>query len=151
MEQNQRYADARATKEISLGPCSCPGTPHVNGDAAVVRTEAGWAEMKSAWGAGQRFHDDGSPFYDEALGDASAIARFTRSWTLVDEIEKGRREIRPITVANVLALDEPTFAALKAHFDSLVEAKGRLPNGSGAPSVASPRGSASPRRTTPRA
>jgi hypothetical protein len=151
MDSNPRYADARATKELSLGPCTCPGSPHVNGDTAVVRTEVGWGELKSAWGAGQMYHVDGSGYYDEAMGDATAIARFTRSWSLVDVDAKGRQEPRLISVAEVLRLDEATFAPLKAHFDALVEAKGRLPNGSSGQSVDSPRKTASRSPRTPRA
>lgn len=143
-----RYADAEATTELPLGTCHCPGAtpPHPAGDTATVRTEAGWSELKSAWSYGNMLREDGSGYYDEALGDTMAIVRFTRSWTLVDIGARGKAEPRPITLRTVGLLDEDTFGALKAHMDALLNGRGRLPNGSGARSVDSSPESASPTR-----
>lgn len=137
-----RYADPQASRELPLGACQCPGTPH-SADTAMVRTDVGFAELKSAYGAGQMYREDGSGYYDEAMGDATAIVRFTRSWTLVQLDRKGKPEARPINLREVMLLDEATFSALKAHVDALAEARGKLPNGSGGQSVDSSRETAS--------
>jgi hypothetical protein len=143
-------ADPRETKELPLGACVCPGAPHVAGDVAVVRVEAGWAELKSAWSAGQIIREDGSGYFDEALGDVMAIVRFTTSWNLVTLDAKGKPQPRPINVREVSLLGEETFKALAAHTTALLDGRGRLPNGSGARSVDSSPASASPNRRSPR-
>lgn len=139
-------ANPRATKELLLGTCTCPGTPHVAGDVATVRIEAGWAELKSAWSAGAIVREDGSGYYDEALGDVNAIVRFTTSWNLVRLGDKGKPEPRQITPREVSLLGEQPFKVLAEHMTELLDNRGRLPNESGAPSVASSPVSASPSR-----
>jgi hypothetical protein len=143
-------ADPRETKELPLGACVCPGAPHVAGDVATVRIEAGWAELRSAFHAGQIIREDGSGYYDEALGDVTAIVRFTTAWNLVRLDEKGKSQPRPINVREVSLLGEETFLALRAHTEALLNGRGRLPNGSGAPSVASSPVSASQSRRSTR-
>lgn len=128
-------ANPRATKELLLGACTCPGTPHIAGDVAVVRVEAGWAELKGAWSAGTMYREDGSGYYDEAAGDSSAIARFTMSWNLVRLDGRDKPEPRPVTIAEVGLLAEGPFKVLAAHVTELLNGRGRLPNGSGAPSA----------------
>lgn len=124
-----RFADPRATKPVALGPCRCPGTPHADGDSAVVRAQIGDGEAKSATVVG--FAATGGRYYDSAAGDNEAVARFTISWTLVD----GDGRAVPITPELVTLLDEDTRDTLaRAIAESVGNRGGPLPNGSGAPS-----------------
>ena len=149
-----RFADPKRTQGVELGPCRCPGTPHPGGDSAQVRVEIGDGEIKSAYRMGGfrrvppvtdaagRIVVAGQ--FDNEGADDEAVARFTRSWTFLDE----EGDPVPITWASVGLLDSEARGTLVAAVDAVVEALAAgasLPNASAAPSAASPR--AKPSRT----
>ena len=138
-----RFADPRRTTPVDLGPCRCPGSPHER-DSATVRAEIGEGELRSALAAG--LAATGGAWYDGAAGDSESLARFTTSWTLLDE--KG--EPVPLSRAQADLLDEPTRDALLAAIADGVTVRQAvaLPLGSGAPSADSSPASASPIPTT---
>jgi hypothetical protein len=148
-EWGDRFAEPNQTKSVPLGPCRCPGTPHAEGDKADVRTSIGSSEAKSAYGAGVRYHADGTAYWDEAVGDDTAIARFTTWWNLVDK----KRKPIPIDARTVSLLDVPTRALLLDPINAVLVAlqpdrppadaddeppEDPLPNASGEPSAGSP-------------
>lgn len=152
----ERFAEPRATKPVPLGPCKCPGTPHGDGDTGDVRVSVGASEARSAYGAGVRYHADGTSYWDEAVGDDTAIARFTTWWNLVDK----KRKPIPIDLRSVALLDqgtrdlllEPINAMLRELFPAgfagggAATDEGSLPNAPGAGSAASSRRKRSPRQ-----
>lgn len=147
-EWGDRFAEPKATKPVPLGACKCPGTPHADGDKADVRTSIGSSEAKSAYGAGVRYHADGTSYWDEAIGDDTAIARFATWWNLVDK----KRKPIPIDLRTVALLDTATRTALLEPInEALLALEGPLPNASGEPSAGSPPPKRSPRPArTPR-
>jgi hypothetical protein len=134
-----RFADPAATQSVTLGPCECPGTPHGQ-DEAVVRWQLGASALARV----------GAAELSSSRGDVYAswrqlIVEATVSWNLQTEYE-GKVVAVPVTAATVAELDEATLTTLATAIDEAIQAKGVLPNGSGAPSPASPRESASPTR-----
>ena len=99
--------------------------------------------MRSALAAGTAA--TGGAYYDGAVGDSEALARFTLSWTLLGPDGKPAK----ITRANAALLDEATRDAILTRILAGIDAGALLPNRPGAPSRASSRGSAS-RTPTPR-
>jgi hypothetical protein len=136
-----RFADPTATATVDLGPCRCRHTPHER-DSAQRRTSIGDGEAKAVWAAG--WQSTNLEYMDWEAANDAAIARFITSWTLLDE--KG--DPVPITRQTASLLDEPTRQALLVGLNEGRFGGAALPNGSGAPSRASSRGSASRTRTT---
>jgi hypothetical protein len=132
-----RFAEPTRVDTVQLGPCRCPGTPHGE-DTALMRSEIGDGELRAATAKGG--FSDGTGVFNGARSDDQCIAEFTLSWTLLGNDSQPA----PITAAK-------TRLALLAQINKASLANRRpLPNGSGAPSRASSRGSASRRRTKPR-
>ena len=135
-----RFADPTSTDVISLGACECPGTPH-EADEAVVRYELGASALVRV-GAAELSAARGDPY----AGWRQLVIEATVSWNLLDA--DGAEA--PLTLASVAELNHETLTTLAKGIDDLIQAQGALPNASGAPSPASPRGSASPTRTPAR-
>jgi hypothetical protein len=132
-----RLADPSAVETVALGPCQCPGTPHEQ-DEAVVRWQLGASALARV----------GMAELSVSKGDVYAswrqlITEATVRWNLLTEYE-GKVVPVPVAPATVAELDEDTLTTLATAIDDLIQQKGILPNASGAPSVASPHGSASP-------
>jgi len=140
-----RFADDKATIEVDLGPCRCPGTPHEQ-DSAQVRADIGDGEAKSVRVAG--WQSTGMEYYDFEVANDAAVAKFTVSWTLRGKYD----ELVPITRRTVTLLDEATRLALLTEINRAFEERhgGALPNASGARSRGSSPASASRTRTTRR-
>lgn len=139
-----RFADPGATAVVPLGPCQCPGTPHEQ-DEAVVRWQLGSSALGRV----------GAAEIAAARGDVftawrQLVVEAVVAWNLMAE-EDGQAVAAPVSLRSVAELDEDTLTSLATAIDRLVETRGVLPNASGAPSPASPRGSASrTRKPTPR-
>lgn len=132
-----RFADPMAVQTVSLGPCQCPGTPHEQ-DEAVIRWQLGASALARV----------GAAELSASRGDVYAswrqlITEATVSWNL-KVTYNGEVVDVPVTAATVAELDEDTLTTLAKAIDEAIQAKGILPNASGAPSPASPQGSASP-------
>jgi hypothetical protein len=139
-----RFADPTAVATVTLGPCQCPGTPHEQ-DEAVVRWQLG-ASALARVGAAELTSSRG----DIYASWRQLIVEATVRWNLSTEYE-GEVVVVPVTAATVAELDEATLTTLARGIDDLIQERGTLPNASGAPSPASPRGSASrTRRSTPK-
>lgn len=136
-----RFADPTATASIDLGACQCPGTPH-EADEAVVR----WQISGSALARIGRAQLDSAVRGDPLAAYRQTVLETVVSWNLLTE--KG--DPAPIVESTVGELDVDTLRTIAEQADALITGKGELPNASGAPSPASPRGSASPTRTPPR-
>lgn len=135
-----RFADPSKVETVPLGACQCPGTPHER-DEARVR----WQLSASALARiGQAKLSAGTDFYAQ---HRQLILEATVSWNL-QVLHDGSPVTVPIVPATVAELDEATIDALAQAIDDLIESKGQLPNDSGAPSVESPRESASPTPTS---
>ena len=124
----------RAIRRVELGPCSCPGTPHGDGD---------WMELRRApWGAvldGREATSFSDGFYTVAL--ATIV-----EWNLLDD---GSDVPVPITAEAIDALDAPTFRKVMAEVGEAMPQGDVLPNASSASSRRSRRESAaSPTPTT---
>ena len=133
-----RFADPTAQATVPLGPCECPGTPHAQ-DEAVVRWQLGDSALARV---GTAELTSGSDVY---ASWRQLIVEATVSWNLQTEYQ-GKVVDVPVTAATVAELDSATITTLAQAIDGLIEHRGQLPNASGAPSPASPQGSAS---TTP--
>jgi hypothetical protein len=142
-----RFADAYSTTTIPLGPCDCPGTPHER-DEAVARTELG-ASAKARVG---RAEIEGAVQHDPLAAHRQLVLETVISWNLLwlaPATDDGAERVAvpvPITPATVAELDRDTLVPLAEAIDKFT-ADGSPPNASGAPSPASPRGSASRIRT----
>lgn len=122
-----------STRRIDLGPCGCPGAPHES-DWIDVYEVIAWddlvdvAEAGTEGAARRRFH-----------------ARAIHRWSFIDA------EGRPVPVSEdtVRLLSPAALDALAGPLAEVLE-RSRLPNGRGAPSPRSRRGSASSPQTTTR-
>jgi hypothetical protein len=132
-----RFADPTKVETVPLGPCQCPGTPHEH-DEAVVRWDLGTSALARI-GAAELTISSG----DVYAGYRQLIVEATVRWNLQTEYD-GKVVDVPVAPATVAELDEDTLTTLARAIDDLVSNKGPLPNGCGAPSPASPQGSASP-------
>lgn len=152
----RRFANPDRTDTLSLGPCQCPGTPHVQ-DEYVHRAELGAGEEQRAgdagWAAGGYVEFIGSAFQNKLIEIAG------KSWNLVDGEcdcpKNGHRgpvhpdgEPVPLTASMVALLDAETRALIVDRLDQVTADKSPPPNESGAPSARSTRGSASRTRKT---
>ena len=126
-----RFADPRATLEVDLGPCECPGAPH-DRDVAVIRSQ--YSEMDAAWLRNSVADLDSA---------AEAWARFIVSWNLLGP----NGEDFPASPAAFASLHTATFEQIAMAIGKAARESNTVPNRSGAPSVASPRRSASPTPT----
>jgi hypothetical protein len=138
-----RFADPNQWVIVPLGPCRCPGTPHLQGDSAQMRAEIGDGELRAATTRGG--FSSGLNF-NGAQSDDECIATFTRAWTLTDgERDKNRQLLEvPITPAAASLLDEATRDALLEQIQKASATRRALPNVPGAPSPDSSEESASP-------
>jgi hypothetical protein len=125
-----RFADPSATRTVDLGECLCPGAPHAS-DWVKIRGEASSVDVRRFAGMGA--------IDDEGVSEG--IAFFISEWNLLGP----NGEPWAPSGESVGALKLGTLSVVIAAIGEVVEAS-ILPNGSGAPSVASSRGSASPTR-----
>lgn len=123
-----RFADPAARETIDFGPCECPGTPHES-DWAKLRGELSPSDIRRAIAL------DGLD--DE--GVAAGLVEFIPEWNLLGP----NGEPWPPAADSILALKLATMKALIDGLAKVVGESSSLPNGSGAPSPASSRGSAS--------
>lgn len=80
-----------STTTIELGPCECPGSPHKDGDVAVVKDRLTFGDVRRV--AGLLFSDDLS-------STAMMIARSIVSWNLVEMVEGQQRPVHIPTYEN---------------------------------------------------
>ena len=76
-----RVADDKRTVTVPLGPCTCPGGIHPDGDSAQVRAEIGDGELRAATTRGG-FRS--GRIFNGSESDDATIAAFVLSWTLLD-------------------------------------------------------------------
>lgn len=133
-----RFADPNRTEVVPLGACQCPGTPHER-DEATVRYQLGASALARIGAAGLTAARSRDPYaaYRQLLVECVV------TWNLQVPDEDGDPTPVPVTPATVAEMDEATLVPLAEAIDNLIQTKGALPNASGAPSPASPRGSAS--------
>lgn len=128
-----RFADRRATQEVDLGPCECPGTPH-DKDWAKVRSEYSGSDLAAIRSASEE---------DEAAA-ADALAPYVVEWNLLgpdgDEWPPDGDALRD--------LNQSTLTAIINAISECITASARVPNRSSGRSQASPRATASRTRTT---
>lgn len=136
-----RFADPTATANIDLGACQCPGTPH-EADTATVRWDLG----ASALARIGRAEIQGAVDMDPMAAYRQVVLETVTGWNLLTA-DGTPAAITPATVAE---LDVETLKTIAEQADGLIQNRGSLPNGSGAPSAASSRGSASRTRTQTR-
>lgn len=100
----ENRVDPDATRPADLGPCRCPGQPHTGDSAVVVRlfsyAERGVIRQAARLGGME-------------AGELMAIARGTRSWSLV--LADGSP--RPLTTEEINLLDVGTVKALLRELD----------------------------------
>lgn len=129
-----RFADPAAVREVDLGPCECPGTPHSR-DWAKVRADLSGSELAILLGLGGLGQEEA----------ADRIAPFIDSWNLLGPDGADW----PPSPEALFALKGPTAQAIGAAIAAVVdEVIGPLPKATGARSPGSSRASASPRRKT---
>lgn len=133
-----RFADPSAVETIPLGKCECPGTPHEQ-DEATVRWDLSASALARIGQAQLTAAAKGDPF----AANRQLILEAVVSWNL-QVLHDGKPVTVPLVPATIAELDEDTLLPLAEAVDNLIEAKGRLPNASGAPLPASPQESASP-------
>jgi hypothetical protein len=134
-----RFADPTRTGIVPLGPCQCPGTPH-DRDEAVVRWDLG----SSALARIGRAELDKAITRDPLAAWRQLILEAVVSWNLMLVDDDGGGVAAPLIPAVIAELDDATITTLAEAIDTLIGSRGTLPNASGAPSVASSPGSASP-------
>ena len=132
-----RFADPPQLRS-SLGACQCPGTPHER-DEATVR----WQLGASALARFGRAELEGAVRLDPMAAYRQTVAETLLIWNLLISDEDGQPVAAPITERAIGELDLATLKRLAETADTLISDKGKLPNASGAPSLASSRGSAS--------
>ena len=137
-----RFADPLAVSVVSLGACQCPGTPHEQ-DEATVRWDLGSSALGRIGLAEQMKLAQRDPL----LGHRQLLKECVVSWNLLMPGEGGVPVPAPILLPVIAELDDETVTTLAEAIDRLTGERGTLPNGQGAPSEASPRGSASPTPT----
>lgn len=140
-----RFADPTATAPVDLGACQCPGTPH-EADTVVVRWQLSGSALARVGTSETMGRLTGDPF----AGYRQLAAEGIVSWSLLHEITEDDATVVvpvPITDRYIEALDKDTLTTIAEAIDELAGSKGKLPNASGAPSVASPQESASPTPT----
>lgn len=128
-----RFADPAAVREVDLGACECPGTPHSR-DWAKVRADLSGSELNILLNLGGLSQDEA----------AERIAPFIDSWNLLGPTG----DDWPPSPAALYALKGPTAQAIGAAIAAVVdEVIGPLPKPTGARSRDSSRASASPTPT----
>lgn len=127
-----RFADQSAVRKVDLGPCECKDTPH-SSDWAEVRTDLSDSELAILFDLPQ-----------DQDAAAAAIAPFVPRWNLTGP----DGEEWPPSPAALFLLKRDTMKAIGTALAEVMKENANLPNPSGAPSPASPRGSAS-RTPTP--
>jgi hypothetical protein len=134
-----RFADPSAVAVVPLGACQCPGTPHEL-DEATVRWDLGSSALGRIGLAEQIKVSQRDPL----MGHRQLLKEAVVSWNLLLPGDNGKPVPAPIILAVIAELDDETVTTLATEIDRLIAERGTLPNDSGAPSPASPRGSASP-------
>lgn len=140
-----RYADPLAVREVSLGACQCPGTPHET-DTATIR----WQISGSAMARIGRAELERSVNLDPFAAYRQTVWETLVSWNLLwlDPSYQGKGERKavpiPINPSTIGELDDGTLRVLAETADQLISSEGSLPNDSGAPSAESSPESASP-------
>jgi hypothetical protein len=157
-----RFANPNRTDVLVLGPCKCPdrrlevkpfkgpdlrtrdrGTPHEQ-DEVVYRLELGAGEEERAGTYG--WSVTGWQYFDSAAARAKLVEIGVVRWNLLGP----DGEPMPVTVRSAALLDDETLGLITAKLDEVTARGDPLPNGSGAPSVASTPVSASRTRKTPK-
>jgi len=123
-----RFIDAGAGREVDLGPCDCPGTPHER-DTATIRSQLSGSEIAVL---------QATPTGDE-LAASEAVTPLILSWNLLGP----NGEATDPTATLLRLLTAPTLTAISEAISEVVTESTTLPNPSSAPSRASSRGSAS--------
>lgn len=130
-----RFIDPSAILTVSLGPCQCPAQGKHEQDEIILRRHlSGIDQLAVASGA-----DLGEQYL-------RLIHRGGVSWNLLDE--KGKPV--PLDLEHIRLLDDDTISAVVDALNDANEDEDPLPNSSGAPSLDSSPGSASPNRAARR-
>lgn len=157
-----RFADPSATDTLEVPGCHCPARIHES-ETIVYRTQLGAGEWESCNAAGLMAGE--GEYIDYGRSNSQAIAISVESWTLATDVpcqhrtkEHGKHEPLAINWRTAALLDDTIRQAILDAIKAAQEAFASggvepdqelaLPNGSGAPSRASSRGSASRTRTT---
>lgn len=130
-----RFADPSATRTVDLGTCECPGTPHPN-DFIEIRSSLAPGECNAVFGITRL----------EPRKQAAVLVDFLVRWNL----NGADGEPMPLDADSLFLLDAPSQQALGEALGEVAVESATLPNRFGAPSPASPRGSASRTRTSTR-
>lgn len=141
-----RFADPSATRVVDVGPCQCPGTPH-DVDQVTIR----WQLGASALARIGRAELEGAVRLDPMAAYRQTVLETVVEWNFLWLDPQVSGDVRqatpvPVTTTSVAELDVETLKFIAETADRLIQDGGALPNGSGAPSRASSRGSASPTR-----
>lgn len=131
-----RFADPTLTTTVPLGKCQCPGTPHADGDEAVVQKELGASALGRIGMAGSNAVVLGDPFAYHRQIVVEAVLSWNLLWHEPDG-ENGERAVvpAPINAQAAALLDEPTLTAIASALNDHLEES--PPNDSAAPSRAS--------------
>ena len=121
-----RFVDAAATREVALGPCQCPGTPH---ESDWVRIKGDPTAIELILFARER---DGGEI-------AAAISPFVVEWNLLADDGTDW----PPSEESISALRLNDLTAIVTALNEAMDLATVVPNESSAPSAASSRGSAS--------
>jgi len=128
-----RFADPAAVREVDLGACECPGTPHSR-DWAKVRAEYSGVDLGAIRSASEE---------DEAAA-ATALAPYVVEWNLLGP----DGEERAPDGESLRDLKQETLSAIINVISECITESARVPNRSSGPSAASSRATASPTRTS---
>lgn len=142
-----RFADPAATRELDLGPCQCPGTPH-DRDNVTYRYEFGDGELESIGSAG--VDPDGGP-YDYGKANDRMLALAVVSWNLVtgQTLPDGRPVPVAINSRTMSLLDHETRDAISIAVDR-AKREAEIPKPPTAPSQDSSQESGSPTPIAPK-
>lgn len=120
-----RFADARATRTVDLGPCECPGAPHEN-DWAKVRADLAATDIALLSAT-------------NSYTIAGVAAEFVVEWNLLGP----NGEPWDPNGEALTALKTPTLTLIVSALTDAIKAATPLPNTSGVPSAKSSLGNAS--------
>ena len=136
-----RFADPSKVDVIPLGACQCLGPPHEQDEATVP-----WQRGASGPARIGRAELDKIRSRDPLASWRQLVLECVTEWNLLIPNDEGVGVPAPIIPATVAELDDVTLTTLAEAIDKLLGSRSTVPNASGAPSVASPPGSASPTR-----
>ncbi len=102
----------RATRDVPLGPCDCPGTPHAEGDVATLKkpSEIRYGDIRVVGAAMVGVEDP----LDGGRAMPLLMLRMLVSWNKLREDPRGggRPVVLPITIATIDDLAPGQAAAL---------------------------------------